>query len=220
MSAIVPRAFLDLNRAPGEIDPSLVEGARTQGMNPRIAAGLGVVPRVVAEGVPIYSGKLPLSEVTSRIETYHTPYHSRLDTLITRARRQFGMAVLFDCHSMPSDALRNSTRDGGVRPEIVLGDRYGASAASWLMDRVHSAFETAGFQVARNMPFAGGYITQRYGRPSRRIHAVQIEIDRSLYLNEAKIEKGMGFETTHERLSRVVSHLVRIGLDEARLAAE
>lgn len=220
IAATVPRAYIDLNRSPGELDPALIEGVRPQGLNPRVAAGLGVVPRVVAEGVPIYVGKITMADAQRRVERYHAPYHDRLVALIEAARASFGLAILFDCHSMPSDALRAQTQAGGRRPDVVLGDRYGASASGWVVDRTQAAFEAAGFQVARNTPFAGGYITQRYGRPGRAVHAVQIELDRGLYLNEARIEPGAGYETTLAALSDVVAALVQMGQDQVRHAAE
>ncbi|MEM9049444.1 MAG: N-formylglutamate amidohydrolase [Pseudomonadota bacterium] len=219
LAATAPRAFVDLNRGPGELDPALIDGVRASGLNPRISAGLGVVPRVVAEGMPIYEGKISVAEARRRIERYHAPYHERLARLVAEARRVFGLALLFDCHSMPSDALRACSQDGR-RPDIVLGDRYGASAAPWVMDAVQDVFDAEGFLVARNAPFAGGYITQLYGRPARGIHAVQIEIDRSLYLDEPRIRPGAGFEDTCRRLAAVVSRLTRLGAEPVRLAAE
>lgn len=220
IAATAPRAYLDLNRGPTELDPALVEGVRVAGLNPRVSAGLGVVPRVVAEGMAIYSGKIPIAEAQRRILRYHAPYHERLSGLIDAARARHGLALLFDCHSMPSDALRSGGHEGGRRPDIVLGDRFGASAAPWVIDAVEGAFAAAGFVVARNTPFAGGYITQRHGRPNQGVHAVQIEVDRSLYLDEARIEPGAGFAETRARLSEVVAALARIGRDTMRMAAE
>lgn len=220
LSAVMPRAYLDLNRGPTEMDPALVEGARLSGLNPRIAAGLGVVPRVVAEGMPIYSGKISLNEAEARVEAFHLPYHRCLSRLIDRARQEFGVAVLFDCHSMPSDALRGYHAQRLPRPDVVLGDRYGASAAPWVMEVVQGSFEAEGFAVTRNTPFAGGYITQRHGRPSRGIHAIQIELDRSLYLDELHITPGDGFAETRARLSRVSAVLAEIGDRAASMAAE
>ncbi|WP_118135213.1 N-formylglutamate amidohydrolase [Oceanicella sp. SM1341] len=220
LCAVMPRAWLDLNRGPTEMDPALVQGVRSAGLNPRVAAGLGVVPRVVAEGMPIYTGKITAADAQARVADFHLPYHDTLAGLIETARRRFGIAVLFDCHSMPSDALRSFAGVRSRRPEIVLGDRYGASAAPWVTDATQEAFEAAGFQVARNTPFAGGYITQRHGRPQRGLHAVQIEIDRGLYLDEIAIAPGEGYPETLTRMQGVVAALARIGLAEARVAAE
>lgn len=220
IAATLPRAWLDLNRAPDELDPALIEGARIQGLNPRVAAGLGVVPRVVAEGAAIYSGKIPLGDAEARIRLCHEPYHGRLEALMLRARERFGAAVLFDCHSMPGDALRTAPRVRGRRPEIVLGDRFGAAAGRAVMAMTQDSFERAGFAVARNAPFAGGYITQRYGRPLRGLHAVQIEIDRDLYLDAATLEPGPGFTALARALSRVIADLSEVLPGAVPLAAE
>ncbi|MEM1343148.1 MAG: N-formylglutamate amidohydrolase [Pseudomonadota bacterium] len=220
LCALAPRAWLDLNRAPDELDPALIEGVEARGLNQRVAAGLGVVPRVVAEGREIYNGKITLSEAQARIEAVHTPYHRRLGALLDRARAQFGTAVLFDCHSMPSEALRAAPRVRGRTPEIVLGDRFGAAAARAVVADTQAAFEAAGFVVARNAPFAGGYITQLYGRPAQRIHAVQIEIDRGLYLDQKRVRPGPAFEEVRRRLDRVIAELIARSAPETRLAAE
>lgn len=220
LAATAPRAWLDLNRAPSELDPALIEGVRAQGMNQRIAAGLGVIPRVVSEGAEIYHGRLSLAEAEDRIREIHIPYHRMLESLLSRAREAFGMALLFDCHSMPSEALRAAPRVNGRCPEVVLGDRFGASASRALVALAQQAFEAAGFAVVRNAPFAGGYITQRYGRPSRGLHAIQIEIDRGLYLDQARLEPLPCFEEVRARLSGVVAALAAITPMSEGLAAE
>lgn len=216
--ADAPRAWLDLNRDQDELDPALIEGVPRRGMTPRLAAGLGVVPRVVAEGVPIYTGKLPREEAHARIDAVWRPYHAALESLLDAARARHGLAVLIDCHSMPSDAVRNSGRLGFARPEIVLGDRFGAACAPWLIDLAETAFREAGFSVARNTPFAGGFITQRYGKPARGRHALQIEIDRGLYMIEGSVEKSPEFEGFRMALQPVIAALA--GAASAALAAE
>lgn len=220
LCATAPRAWLDLNRAPGEFDPALIEGVRAQGLNQRVAAGLGVVPRVVSEGAEIYSGKITLAEAEARVASIHLPYHHQIEALLHRARARFATALLFDCHSMPTEALRAAPRVQGRTPEIVLGDRFGAAAGRAVMAATQAAFERAGFLVARNAPFAGGYITQRYGRPARGFHAVQIEVDRGLYLDQATLEPGPGFEALRLRLAEVIADLVRIAPEMSALAAE
>ena len=220
LSATAPRAYVDLNRAPEELDPSVIEGVRATGLNPRVAAGLGVIPRVVAEGQAIYAGKISRAEAAERLSRWHAPYHEALAGLMRRARARWGVAVLFDCHSMPSDALKAAPRIRGRRPEIVLGDRFGAAAAPWVTELAEEAFRSAGFTVARNAPFAGGYITQRYGRPSQSFHAVQIEIDRALYLDEARIEPGPGFAALEAALAPVIARLAAAGAEGQALAAE
>ncbi|MEL6794117.1 MAG: N-formylglutamate amidohydrolase [Pseudomonadota bacterium] len=219
IAATAPRAYIDLNRGPEELDPAIVTGVRATGLNPRVAAGLGVIPRIVAEGKQIQSGKISLEEARARIASRHTPYHEKLEGLLTRAHETFGVAVLFDCHSMPSDALRAAPRVKGGRAEIVLGDRFGTAARRDIMLAAQSAFEAAGFAVALNTPFAGGHITQRYGRPSQNWHAVQIEIDRSLYLDQKTLEPGPGYEAFVTALQMVIPSLASLGYPEA-LAAE
>ncbi len=220
LAATAPRAFVDLNRAPEELDPAVVEGVRATGLNPRIAAGLGVIPRVVAEGAPIYWGKISRTEASHRLASRHAPYHQALAALMQRARERHGVAVLYDCHSMPSDALRAAPRVRGRRPEIVLGDRFGAAASEWATMQAQAAFEAAGFVVARNTPFAGGYITQRYGRPGQGWHAVQIEIDRALYMDEARIEPNAGYDALIAALRPVIAQLSFPTAQATPLAAE
>ncbi|MEM7055947.1 MAG: N-formylglutamate amidohydrolase [Pseudomonadota bacterium] len=220
LCATAPRAWVDLNRGPHELDPALIDGARTSGINQRIAAGLGVVPRIVSEGTPIYDGKISLAEAEQRIQSVHTPYHARLDFLLKRAQHTFGHAILFDCHSMPSEALRAAPRVRGQLPDIVLGDRFGASAAREITQATQEAFESAGFLVARNAPFAGGYIIQRYGRPARGLHAVQIEIDRGLYLDQSNIAASGNFDSVRNRLMDVTRQLTGINPRPIAVAAE
>lgn len=220
LAARVPRACVDLNRAPDELDPALIIGASRRATNPRIAAGLGVIPRVVAEGRAIIEGKLPLAEAESRLAIYYRPYHTRLRSLLDSQRALFGRAVLFDCHSMPHDALASAPTVWGRRPNVVLGDRFGASCERWLIDAATEAFRSAGFAVARNAPFAGGFITQHYGRPREGIQALQIEIDRSLYMDEARIERSRDFDQTASMIRRVVADLARLGSQALPVAAE
>ena len=211
LSARAPRAYLDLNRGPDELDSALIEGVRRRAHNPRIASGLGVVPRVVANGRQIYRGKITLAEAHSRIAGYWRPYHDCLQTLLDESNNRFGQAILIDCHSMPHEALENVGPPGSPRPDIVLGDRFGATAASAIMEQVESAFSAAGLRVARNMPFAGAFIAQHYGRPTRGQHAVQVEIDRALYMDEATLEPSADFAAFKLVLDGVIGELVQIG---------
>ncbi len=218
--ARAPRAFVDLNRAADELDPALIEGVRRGTHSPRIASGLGVIPRVVANGRPIYRGKLSLDEAQARIAGWWRPYHDTLQSLVDDTLAQFGQAILIDCHSMPHEALE-SLGSGANRPDVVLGDRFGAAAASHLVDRIEQAFRDAGLRVARNMPFAGAYVTQHYGRPSRRCHAVQVEIDRALYMNESRIEPSADFHAFRAVIADIVGAIADIGRpEEIRVAAE
>ncbi len=220
LMAGAPRAFVDLNRSCDELDPALIEGVRRHGHNPRIASGLGVIPRVVANGRAIYRGKLSREEVDRRIELYWRPYHQMMQKLLDDANMRHGQAVLIDCHSMPHEAMDGVARGGMRRPDVVLGDRFGAAAGGEVMDRIEAAFAAAGFVVTRNAPFAGAYITQAYGRPSRGQHAVQVEIDRSLYMNEALIRPNGDFEAVRTALRAVVAEVATIGQGRMPLAAE
>jgi N-formylglutamate amidohydrolase len=221
IAAAAPRAFVDLNRAPEELDPALIEGVRRAAHNPRIASGLGVIPRVVAGGRAIYRGKLSLDEAEARITAWHRPYHAALQGLLDESHARFGEAILIDCHSMPHEALEQVSPPGHARADVVVGDRFGAAAAASVVERVEAAFATAGLRVTRNMPFAGAYITQAYGRPSRRQHAVQIEIDRSLYMNERTVEPSADFEGFRRLLAGVIAELADIGRPgDMRVAAE
>tara|TARA_R110002049_G_scaffold57982_1_gene158303 strand:- start:1064 stop:1927 length:864 start_codon:yes stop_codon:yes gene_type:complete len=221
LTANAPRAYLDLNRGPQEMDAALVEGVRRVSQNPRVASGLGVVPRVVAGGRSIYKGKISLAEAHHRIARFWHPYHDALKTLIDESYRGFGQAILIDCHSMPHEALVNIRGSEGTRPDVVLGDRFGAAASGAIVEHIEAAFGAAGLRVARNMPFAGAYIVQHYGRPSRKQHAVQIEIDRALYMNEATLELNDNFAPLRALLSDVMREITELGREtNAALAAQ
>lgn len=221
LKATAPRAFVDLNRSTEELDPALIEGVRKLGHNPRIASGLGVIPRVVANGKAIYSGKLSLSEARRRIDTYWTPYHEALRAELDQAHVMFGEAILVDCHSMPHEAMDSVARTGVRRPEVVLGDRFGAAASETVVDRIEHAFTSAGLVVTRNTPFAGAYITQQYGRPGQGRHAIQVEIDRALYMNERLIRPNGNFAAFKRLLDGVIAQIAEIGRSEVLpLAAE
>jgi N-formylglutamate deformylase len=221
LRAGAPRAFVDLNRGPEELDPALIEGVARQGHNPRVASGLGVIPRVVANGRAIYSGKIPLAEARHRIDTFWRPYHEALKGQLDQAHLMFGQALLIDCHSMPHEAMDSVASRGRHRPEIVLGDRFGAAADGEIVDRIEAAFTRAGLVVTRNTPFAGAYIAQAYGRPARGRHAVQIEIDRALYMNERLIRPNANFEPFRRLMRGVIREITEIGrAQETPLAAE
>ena len=220
LAARVPRACIDLNRAPDDLDPALISGATRRYLNARIAAGLGVIPRVVGEGRPIMQGKLTLAEAQRRIADFWHPYHDRLRALLAAARAQFGMAILIDCHSMPHDALGAAPAVAGRLPNVVLGDRFGGACERWLIDAATDLFAAAGFRVARNAPFAGGYITQTYGQPQRGVQALQIEIDRSLYMDETRIVRLPEFADVAARVGQVAAGLAALGPLALPVAAE
>lgn len=218
----VPRAYVDFNRAETELDPALIEGAPRIAPNPRIGSGLGVIARVVAGGKPIYRGKLALAEAERRIATYWRPYHAALEALLARQRVRFGRTILCDVHSMPSDASNGGLLRSIRRPEVILGDRYGHSCDPALMAEIESVWRRAGFRVARNAPFAGAYILQRHGRPAQGVHAIQIEIDRALYLDEDRVAPGPHFNSFAEIMAAIMAEIAEIGRAEGTtsLAAE
>lgn len=220
IKAAVPRAYVDFNRSSDELDPVLIEGVRRQGNNPRVASGLGVIPRVVANGRPIYRGKLQFSEAKDRLDRYWRPYHKQLQKLMDDALEYHGQAILIDCHSMPHEAVESVSRGGARKPDIVLGDRFGAAASGAVVDRVEAAFVAQGFRVARNTPFAGAYIAQAYGRPTRGQHAVQVELDRALYMDEKRIKPNKYFNDVRQAIRAAVGEIAQIGQERMPLAAE
>ena len=207
IAARFPRAYLDANRAPGELDATMFDGplsVRADAPNPRVQAGLGVIPRIVRDGAEIYRARLDPREASRRLELLHRPYHAALARLVEETRRQFGVAVVIDCHSMPSAA---------AIPDIVLGDRYGSSAAPLLAERAEASLAQVGFSTARNTPYAGGYTTHLYGRRENFVHALQIEINRTLYLDEDRIEPGADFAQVQARLTEALAALTALDID-------
>jgi N-formylglutamate amidohydrolase len=205
IAARFPRAFVDANREPYELDPELfIERvpAFANAQSVRVAGGLGTIPRIVADGEEIYAERLPLALGLARIEQLYRPFHARLASLIDQTRERFGVAVLIDCHSMPSIS---SGQPSNARPHFVIGDRFGASCEARLTRLVRDTLQGLGFDAQLNRPYAGGFITEHYGRPSSGVHALQIEINRALYLNEATLEKTSGFEP----LAAVLQHLTQ-----------
>jgi N-formylglutamate amidohydrolase len=209
------RAFVDVNRAPYELDQGMFEDelpAFARGRTARVAAGLGAIARIVADGQEIYARKLTFAEAAQRIEQVHKPYHAALADLLNEARARSGLAVLIDWHSMPSAAAGTTN---GRRNDIVLGDRFGASCAPAIGRRVEEALRGAGYRVARNVPYAGGYTTEHYGRPGAGIHALQIEIDRGLYLDEDSLAPSPGYDKVKADLTAIFARLAQA--DWARL---
>lgn len=210
IAALFPRAYLDVNRAPGELDATMFDaplGVMHDPAGPRVQAGLGVIPRIVRDGAEIYRGRLAASEAEERLGKLYRPYHAALSRLIEETRAQFGLAVLVDCHSMPSAA---------AAPDVVLGDRYGISAGASLMRTAERLFERHGFSIARNSPYAGGYTTHLYGRPARGVHALQVEINRSLYLDEERVARGAKFAEVQMRIARVMADLTAMDVSLLR----
>ena len=210
LRAHFPRAYLDVNREPWELDPTMFVEPLSDRFNttsPRVAAGLGTLARVVAENKPIYRDRLTLDDARMRIEGIYHPYHEALQKLLSEAMAAFGVSLLIDCHSMP----RLSRHSDKAAPDIVLGDRYGTTCAPALVDLVETIFTSAGLRVARNRPYAGGFATRTYGRPQHGVHALQIEISRHLYMNEVTLTKHEGFDAMRALCERLIFAL--IGLD-------
>lgn len=222
MRANFPRAYLDVNREPYELDPRMFDGrlpsfSNTRSM--RVAGGLGTVPRVVADGHEIYRGRLPVEDAIARIEDLYKPYHRSLRGLVQRTARTFGHAILIDCHSMPSTSL---AREEDSKAEFVLGDRFGTSCAPVLTAAVEHHLRARGFRVLRNKPYAGGFITEHYGEPNIGRHTLQIEINRSIYMNETTLAMTQGFSDLVWMLREVVKAVAdeMEGLAPQRMAAE
>jgi len=223
MRANFPRAWLDLNREPYELDPQMFAGALPPYANSRslrVAGGLGTIARVVSENVEIYAEPIPVAEALSRIETVYKPYHERLRALIATTLETFGFAVLVDCHSMPSSVR---SPQGRLRSDFVLGDRYGASCAGELSEAAHAFLAGEGYSVSRNKPYAGGFITEHYGRPARGVHTLQIEVNRGIYMNERTLERAPEFRRVAAdmaRLANLLSSLPDAGFLPYPIAAE
>jgi N-formylglutamate amidohydrolase len=220
MSAVYPRAYLDVNREPYELDPKMFAGrlpAYANVRSLRVAGGLGTIPRVVSDAANIYREPLPVEEGLQRIERIYRPYHDTLRRLLAQTHVGFGMAVLIDCHSMPSNIRGGPTR---VRPDFVLGDRFGASCMPELTNCVAETLEELGYTVCRNKPYAGGFITEHYGRPARGLHALQIEVNRALYMDEHLLEPHRGFEQLSNDLFRLAESLLSLVDTPTREAAE
>lgn len=208
MLAHFPRAYLDVNREPYELDAKMFMEplpSYANGSSARVAGGLGTVPRLVGEGQEIYAQKLPLSEALDRINTIYKPYHTKLGTLLSATRQRFGYGVLVDCHSMPT-GIRFP--ESGMRPDFIIGDRFGTSCAPELANSAIHLLREMGYLVAHNKPYAGGYITEHYGSPLKRFHALQIEVNRGLYMNERTFQKSAGFDALADDLARFSADLM------------
>lgn len=205
----ISRAYVDLNRDPTELDPALIEGVASEDLSAKTAAGFGVIPRRAGDGRTLYDHRISLAQANARLEAVHAPYHAALAGLMTQARTRHGAAVLIDWHSMPSRAAGG--RPAGVTGravrgvDVVLGDRFGSSCDARLTRRLRSLFEGLGWRVGLNLPYAGGYSTQTWGRPREGFHAIQIELNRALYLNEATLEPSADFPRCHAAIQRVIA---------------
>ena len=213
IAARMARVFFDVNREPWELDPAMFEGelpAYARGRSARVAAGLGAIARIVAEGEEIYHRKLSFAEARDRVEGVHRPYHEALSALIAEAKAAHGVALLIDCHSMPAAAASQAGLGAGC--DIVLGDRFGASCSLTVSRLVERELQAMGYVVARNAPYAGGYTTEHYGRPGRGVHALQIEVNRAIYMDEQSLELNAGFARLKADFERLVSVLAAMDL--------
>lgn len=216
LAAEFPRAFCDVNREAYELDPrmfrdTLPDYANTRSI--RVASGLGTIARVVADGAEIYKSKLQFADATQRIERLYRPYHNSLEGLLDRALLHFETAVLIDCHSMPS---RPAGANSFPLPDFVLGDRFGTSCNPALVRTAEKVLKSLGYSVSRNDPYAGGYSTQHYGRPNRGIHALQIEINRALYMDEATVDRSIRFDRLKADLQNLLEALAALDFQQMK----
>jgi N-formylglutamate deformylase len=208
-----PRSYVDVNREPYELDPRMFSGrlpsfANTRSM--RVAGGLGTIPRVVGDGQEIYRERLEVEDALRRIDTLYKPYHRALRRLIGKAHQAFGSVLMVDCHSMPSVGM---SRDEPRRPDVVIGDRYGTSCAPVLADVVEETFTHLGYSIGRNKPYAGGFITEHYGNPASGLHAIQIELNRALYMDERQRVRNERFERVAADFTVLADALTAVPLE-------
>jgi N-formylglutamate amidohydrolase len=216
--ALFARVYVDPNREPFELDPEMFEGELPDYVNtrsPRLLAGLGTIARMTAGGEEIYGGRLAFADALRRIESCYRPFHAALAGALEATRRRFGSCVLIDCHSMPSSGPRGIA--GCPSVDVVLGDCHGSSCAPFLVERVESILRGQGYRVGRNAPYSGGYITRHYGRPREGVHALQIELNRMLYMDEAAMTRGAGFAATRDNMTALIHELTAA---EALVAAQ
>ncbi len=221
LKALFPRVYVDPNREPFELDPTMFDDALPAYANtssPRVAAGLGTIARVVTNGEEIYQGKLRFAEVRGRIDNLYRPYHAALGELIGATKAQFGHCVLIDCHSMPSIGGPLDHDSGRRRVDFVLGDAHGAACAPTLTRFVERQLRALGYAVARNAPYSGGYITRHYGHPDDGVHALQIEINRALYMDEDRVRPSPGLAPLAAHMEHLAGAIC--GFDVLQLAAE
>ena len=216
MRAHFPRCYIDVNREPYELDPRMFDGrlpsfANTRSM--RVAGGLGTVARVVGDAQEIYDQPLSVEDALRRIENLYKPHHRTLRRLSTRVHREFGTAVLIDCHSMPSST---GSKDERPRADVVLGDRYGTSCVGVVSETIEEVLREFGLTVSRNKPYAGGFITEHYGNPQAGLHAIQLELNRALYMDEKRFERTASFDRLASHLAALADRLAAIPLEELR----
>jgi N-formylglutamate amidohydrolase len=215
LMALFPRVYIDPNREPFELDPAMFDAplpAYVNTRSPRVAAGLGTIARVVASGEQIYRAPLRFAEVQQRIDTHYFPYHQRLEALIEATRQRFQGVLLIDCHSMPSVGGPMDSDPGSRRVDFVLGDCHGTACAPAITDLAENTLQQLGYSVRRNWPYAGGFTTRHYGRPREHRHALQIEVNRGLYLDEERIRPRDGFARLQRDIGVLVKALTQINI--------
>jgi N-formylglutamate amidohydrolase len=212
IEAFFPRVYVDPNREPTELDQEMFAERLTMPVNagsPRVLAGLGVIPRLAANEQEIYANKLALAEAETRLNMFYKPYHRALGDLVARTKRQFGLCVLIDCHSMPSagawmDGLHSRQR---IDVDYVLGDCFGAACAERITAAAESCLSELGGRVRRNNPYSGGHVAQAYGRPAQGVHVLQLEINRALYMDETALAPSDGFARMRDSMMRLIERL-------------
>jgi N-formylglutamate deformylase len=216
MRAHFPRCYVDVNREPYELDPRMFVGrlpsfANTRSM--RVAGGLGTVARVVGDAQEIYDQRISVDDALRRIESLYKPYHRALRKLFARLHRDFSAAVLIDCHSMPSST---GGKDERPRADMVLGDRYGTSCVGAVSETMEATLRTLGYRVSRNKPYAGGFITEHYGNPASGLHAIQLEINRALYMDEKRYQRRDSFAAVARDIETLADRLAALPPEELR----
>ncbi len=219
LRARFPRAYVDVNREPFELDPTMFEDLLPNFVNshsPRVRVGLGTIARVVASGEEIYARKLRFSEAAERIDTLYRPYHRTLKRLLDATQGRHGFSILLDCHSMPSAGGDRDRRDRSFRADVVLGDCHGTSCHPVVTETAQRVLNAKGYTAALNTPYAGGFTTTHYGRPAAGSHCLQIEINRALYMDERSFERkpylarlGEDMRDLAEALSAIDPELLR-----------
>ncbi len=208
LKALFPRAYLDVNREPYELDPAMFDEALPAYVktdSPRVRAGLGTIARLVSSGAEIYNRKLSFAEAERRVRELYRPYHAALSDLVDKTRQRFGYCILVDCHSMPSPGASQPQGEGRV--DFVLGDCFGSACHPDITRTVDAALRHRGYRVLHNTPYAGGFTTRHYGKPHLGVHALQIEVDRGLYMDEATHIRTPGFSSLRTDLTHLIAAL-------------
>ena len=213
LRAIYPRAYIDLNREAYELDPTMFEDTTLPDFvitaSPRISAGLGTIPKIVSNGYEIYDTKLKFKDAKERINRYYFPYHTALKNLISNTKNKFNRCFLIDCHSMPSRGNKILNSQYNNSADIVIGNQYGKSCSNHLTNFIQNYFENEGLIVYRNDPYAGGFTTRHYGVPKLKVHAIQIEINRALYMDESQFTRSTGFKKLKTVISNLINNLAK-----------